>query len=31
MTAGLVTIIWGFADDRLMEILDEALNAVTPA
>ena len=31
MTAGLVTIIWGFADDRLREILDEALSAVTPA
>ena len=31
MTAGLVTIIWGFADDRLKEILDEALSAVTPA
>lgn len=31
MTAGLVTIIWGFADDRLMQILSEALDAVTPA
>jgi hypothetical protein len=31
MTAGLVTIIWGFADDRLMEILDNALSSVTPA
>ena len=31
MTAGLVTIIWGFADDKLREILDEALSAVTPA
>jgi hypothetical protein len=31
MTAGLVTIIWGFADDRLREILDEALSSVAPA
>lgn len=31
MTAGLVTVIWGFADDKLKEILDEALSAVTPA
>lgn len=31
MTAGLVTILWGFADDKLREILDEALSAVTPA
>ena len=31
MTAGLVTLIWGFADDKLREILDEALSAVTPA
>jgi hypothetical protein len=31
MTAGLVTIIWGFADDKLLEILGDALSAVTPA
>ena len=31
MTAGLVTIIWGFADDRLREILSDALDAVAPA
>ena len=31
MTAGLVTLLWGFADDRLREILDNALSSITPA
>lgn len=31
MTAGIVAIIWGFAEDRLLEILSDALESVTPA
>ena len=31
MTAGIVAIIWGFAEDRLLEILTGALESVTPA
>jgi hypothetical protein len=31
MTAGIVAIIWGFAEDRLLEILSGALESVTPA
>ena len=31
MTAGIVAIIWGFAEDRFLEILDDALESVTPA
>ena len=31
MTAGIVAIIWGFAEDRLLEIVTEALESVTPA
>jgi hypothetical protein len=31
MTAGIVAIIWGFAQDRLLAILTEALEAVTPS
>jgi hypothetical protein len=30
MTAGIVAIIWGFAQDRLLAILTEALASVTP-
>ena len=29
MTAGLVTVLWGVADDQLREILDRALGSVT--
>jgi hypothetical protein len=28
MTAGLVTVIWGIANDQLKEILKNALNSV---
>jgi hypothetical protein len=28
MTAGLVTLIWGVANDQLKSILDNALNSV---
>ena len=31
MTAGIVAAIWGFAEDRLVEIVTDALEAVTPA
>jgi hypothetical protein len=31
MTAGIVAIIWGFAEDRLLEIVTDALESVTPA
>ena len=31
MTAGIVAIIWGFAEDRLLAILSGALESVTPA
>ena len=31
MTAGIVAIIWGFAEDRLLEIVSDALESVTPA
>ena len=31
MTAGIVAIIWGFAEDRLLAILTGALESVTPA
>ena len=31
MTAGIVAIIWGFAEDRLLEILSDALDSVSPA
>ncbi len=31
MTAGIVAIIWGFAEDRLLAILTKALESVTPA
>jgi hypothetical protein len=31
MTAGIVAIIWGFAEDRLLEIVSDALDSVTPA
>jgi hypothetical protein len=31
MTAGIVAIIWGFAEERLLAILAEALESVTPA
>jgi hypothetical protein len=31
MTAGIVAVIWGFAEDRLKEILEGALESVTPA
>lgn len=31
MTAGIVAIIWGFAEDRLLEIVTDALDSVTPA
>ena len=31
MTAGIVAIIWGFAEDRLLEIVSDALASVTPA
>jgi hypothetical protein len=31
MTAGVVAIIWGFAEERLLAILTEALASVTPA
>ncbi|MCW2679391.1 MAG: hypothetical protein JWM62_792 [Frankiales bacterium] len=31
MTAGIVAIIWGFAEDRLLAIVTEALESVTPA
>ncbi len=30
MTAGIVAIIWGFAQERLRAILTEALASVTP-
>ena len=29
MTAGLVTVIWGVADNQLSAILDRALSSVT--
>jgi hypothetical protein len=31
MTAGIVAIIWGFAEDRLLQIVSDALESVTPA
>lgn len=31
MTAGIVAIIWGFAEERLLEIVSDALESVTPA
>ena len=31
MTAGIVAIIWGFAEDRLLQIVTDALDSVTPA
>ncbi len=31
MTAGIVAVIWGFAEDRLLAILTGALESVTPA
>lgn len=31
MTAGIVAIIWGFAEDRLLAIVSDALESVTPA
>lgn len=31
MTAGIVAIIWGFAEDRLLAIVTDALESVTPA
>ncbi|MEX2291867.1 MAG: hypothetical protein WD794_16270 [Mycobacteriales bacterium] len=31
MTAGIVAIIWGFAEDRLLQIVSDALDSVTPA
>ena len=31
MTAGIVAIIWGFAEERLLAILSDALESVTPA
>ena len=31
MTAGIVAIIWGFAEDRLLEIVTDALESVTPS
>ena len=31
MTAALVTVLWSFADDRLLAILSRALEAVAPA
>ena len=30
MTAGIVAVIWGFAEDRLKAILDGALKEVAP-
>jgi hypothetical protein len=30
MTAGIVAVIWGFAQDRLLAILTDALASVTP-
>lgn len=30
MTAGLVATIWGFADDKLTELFDQAVSNVTP-
>ncbi len=29
MTAGLVTVVWGVADNQLSQILNKALNSVT--
>lgn len=31
MTAGIVAIIWGFAEDRLLAIVTDALDSVSPA
>ena len=31
MTAGIVAIIWGFAEERLLQIVSDALESVTPA
>ncbi len=31
MTAGIVAIIWGFAEKRLLAIITDALESVTPA
>lgn len=31
MTAGIVTVLWTFAGDRLLAILTDALDAVAPA
>ena len=31
MTAGIVAIIWGFAEERLLQIVTDALESVTPA
>lgn len=30
MTAGIVTVLWGFAGPRLLTILTDALSAVAP-
>ena len=30
MTAGIVAVIWGFAEERLKAILEGALESVTP-
>ena len=30
MTAGLVAVIWGFAEERLEKIVEDALKSVTP-
>lgn len=29
MTAGIVTVLWGFAGDRLLQLFDEAIGNVT--
>ena len=31
MTAGIVTVLWGFAGPRMLTILQDALQAVAPA
>ena len=30
MTAGIVAVIWGFAEERLRTIVEDALESVTP-
>jgi hypothetical protein len=30
MTAGIVAVIWGFAEPRLKQIVEDALKSVTP-